>query len=181
MLKSRDTLIFPCPQDIIICYAEDQPAYKELSFDTNIRFVKGLDFELTNIQVPKIIIIDDLMTSSSKSKEVQELFTKGVHHSNASVIFLTQNLFNQGKYARDIRLNTHYMVIFRSPTFYSQVGFLGRQIMPQHKNFILEAYKDATVKFYSYLFIILHPKCDDRIRVRAGILPGESEIVYTPK
>lgn len=120
------------------------------------------------------------MTSSAESKNVQDLFIKGVHHCNTSVINLTQNIFNQGKFARDIRLNTHYLVIFKSPTFYSQVAHLGRQLMPDKKNFILEAYKDATRLQYSYLFIILHPSCDDQLRIRTAILPGESEIVYSP-
>lgn len=165
---------------MLICYSEDQPAYKELSVDPRIRFVKGLDIDVGDKSVPKLIVIDDLMTSSSKSNEVQSLFVKGVHHCNASVIFLTQNLFNQGKYARDIRLNTHYLVIFKSPTFLSQVVYLSRQLRPDKAKFILEAYKDATARKYSYLFIILHPSCEDLLRVRSGILPNESEIVYMP-
>lgn len=172
--------MFPVPEEIIICYAQYQNSYSQLAIDPAIKFVEGLDYKLEDSTIPKLIVIDDLMSSSSQSKNVQELFTRGVHHSNISVISLTQNLYNQGKYARDMRLNTHYIVIFRSPTFLSQVAHLGRQLMPHKKNFLLDAYKDATKELYSYLFIILHPNCDDRIRIRAGILPHESEIIYQP-
>lgn len=180
LIQNRETLIYPVPSEIIVCYAEYQHAYSELEKDGNIKFIQGLDFKVQNPSIPKLIVIDDLMTSSSESKNIQELFVRGVHHSNTSVIFLTQNLFNQGKYARDMRLNTHYVTIFRSPTFLSQVYHLGRQLMPHKKNFIAEAYKDATQKPYSYLFLILHPACDDNVRVRTGILPDESEVVYLP-
>ncbi len=173
-------MIYPIPREIIICYAEYQPSYAELAKDPCITFCQGLDYKIENLSIPKLIVIDDLMTSSSQSKNVQELFTKGVHHCNTSVIFLTQNLFNQGRYARDMRLNTHYIAIFRSPTFISQVCHLGRQLMPHKKNFILEAYKDATKNLYSYLFIILHPASEDQVRIRTGILPQESEIIYLP-
>ena len=180
MIENRKTLIHPTPIDIIFCYSEYQPAYSQLSKDKNIRFIKGLEFTLDDSSTPRMIVIDDLMTSSSQNREVQELFTRGVHHSNTSVIFLTQNIFNQGKYARDMRLNTHYYCLFRSPSFLSQVAHIGRQLMPDKKNFILEAYKDATKAPYTYLLIILHPSSDDQLRVRAGILPHENEIIYLP-
>lgn len=180
IIENINSLIFPVPKEIFICYAIFQEAYAELSKNTAIKFIEGLEFDLKNDELPKLIIIDDLMTSSAQNKNVQELFIRGVHHNNTSVIFLTQNLFNQGKYARDMRLNTHYLTIFRSPTFLSQVSHIGRQLMPEKKNFILEAYKDATKHLYSYLFLILHPACEDQLRVRAGILPGETEIIYLP-
>ncbi|KAG8229448.1 hypothetical protein J437_LFUL005553 [Ladona fulva] len=43
---------------------------------------------------------------------IVNLFTKGAHHWNLSVIFITQNLFHQGKGRRDISLNSHYIAIW---------------------------------------------------------------------
>lgn len=181
IIENRDKLIYPVPLEVYVCYAEYQDAYSELAKDSKIKFIQGLDFKIEDATTPKLIVIDDMMTSSSKNKNVQELFIRGVHHTNTSVIFITQNIFNQGKYARDMRLNTHYLAIFRSPTFMSQVSHLGRQLMPHKKNFILEAYKDATQTLYSYVLLILHPCCSDMLRVRTGILPGELPIVYIPE
>ncbi|CAL8133557.1 unnamed protein product [Orchesella dallaii] len=180
LIENREILIKPTPIEVIVCYSEDQQIYSDLKVNKHIKFIKGLDFDFSENQNPKLLIIDDQMTSSAQSKEVQELFIKGVHHKNVSLVFITQNLFNQGRYARDMRLNAHYLIVFKSPMFLSSVGYLSRQFNPTHPKFVLESYKDATKKPYSYLFINLHPNCDDELRIRTGILPNESEIVYVP-
>jgi len=116
-----------------------------------------------------------------KDKEVQELFTSGVHHKSISVIFLTQNLYCQGKFSRDIRLNTHYFSIFKTPTFNSQRKYLGRQIFPETPSFLYEAYKLATPTPYTYIFLSLHPTTPCELSVQSGVLPGENHIIYKPK
>ena len=42
-----------------------------------------------------LLIIDDLMNDASNNLEVQNVFTKYVHHRNLSCIHLVQNLFIQ--------------------------------------------------------------------------------------
>lgn len=69
------------------------------------------------------------------------------------------------------------MFIFKSPTFVSQIQYLSRQLFPQNKDFLVDAYKKATNKPHSYLLVILHPTCSDQLRVRSGILPYEEEII----
>jgi len=46
------------------------------------------------------------------SRDVCDLFTKGRHHRNISVILITKNLFHQGRFSRDISLNAKYLVVF---------------------------------------------------------------------
>ncbi len=180
LIKSLESIFSPVPTRIIISYSEDQPTYNILK-RKDTTFVKGLDFDYENINnEPTLLIIDDQMRDGSKSKLVQDLFTKGVHHHNFSLIYITQNIYNQGKYARDMRLNSHYFIIFKSPTFVSQVQTLGRQIFPCKPNFLPDAYKKATEKPYTYLFLNLHPNCDDDLRVLSGILPHEEETYYLP-
>ena len=53
-----------------------------------------------------LIIFDDLMTDAKCDKRIADLFTKGSHHRNISIVYLTQNVFPQGKVCRDIALNT---------------------------------------------------------------------------
>lgn len=180
LINSLNKVFFPVPTRIIISYSEDQPSYHKIKRD-DTTFVKGLDFDYENIKnEPTLLIIDDQMRDGSKSNLIQDLFTKGVHHHNFSLIYITQNIFNQGKYARDMRLNSHYFVIFKSPTFVSQVQTLGRQIFPSKPHFLPDAYKKATEKPYSYLFLNLHPNCDDDLRVLTGILPNEEETYFLP-
>lgn len=69
----------------------------------------------------------------------------------------------------------------KSPTLSSQVAYLGRQVFPTSHTFLPDAYKQATENPYSYLFINLHPRCEDKLRVGSGILSGEEEFVFIPK
>ena len=73
-----------------------------------------------------LLVIDDLM--SETNSEINELFTKGSHHQNISVIFITQNLFYTEKDTRTMNLNTHYIVLFKNPRDATQVAHFGRQM-----------------------------------------------------
>jgi len=41
------------------------------------------------------------------------MFTRSNHHRNIGVNFITQNLFQQGRFCRDISLNAHYLVTLK--------------------------------------------------------------------
>ena len=62
-----------------------------------------------------LIILDDLL-NNVYSKEVCQLFTKGSHHRNTSVILITHNLFHQERYCRVISLNAKYLVLLKNVT-----------------------------------------------------------------
>jgi len=176
LIDNAEKLFSAKPQNIVISYAIDQPLYDNIKIKhNNVHFIHDLDLDKYS---DSIIVIDDLMTDAIKSQKVQELFTRGVHHNRNTVIFITQNLLPQGKYGRDIRLNTHYFCIFKSPSFLSQVMYLGRSFFPANPTLLWKAYINATKEPYTYLFINLHPECCDQIRIRTGILPEEKEIIY---
>ena len=116
-----------------------------------------------------LLIIDDLMNEVDES--VANLFTKGSHHRNVSVVFLVQNLFHKNSHVRTISLNSHYMVLFKNPRDASQFSNLARQMYPNKSAFAVEAYKDATRQPYSYLFVDLRPEQDEDLRLRTNIFP----------
>jgi len=58
---------------------------------------------------PTLIVLDDLQ--QVHSKDVCDLFTKGSHHRNISVLLLTQNIFHQTTKCSDISLNAKYLVL----------------------------------------------------------------------
>ena len=89
-----------------------------------------------------LLIIDDLM--SETDSRVTKLFTKGSHHKNASVIYISQNLFHKGKENRYISLNSHYLILFKNPRDALQITHLGRQIFPDKGKYFREAFTDAT-------------------------------------
>ena len=178
LLRSLDLVVSPRIKEIIISYSEDQPIYHELAAgDSRVKLVKGSDFEITSGD-HTLVCVDDQMNSCLNDKKIQDLFTKGVHHRSISVLLITQDLYPQEKFARTIRRNSTYMFVLRSPTFRSQISFLGRQIFPEAPKYLLNAYEKATTNVYSYLFINLHPTCPDMLRVSSGILPNEDHVVY---
>ena len=63
-----------------------------------IEFVRGIPHNIDgdgffDPRINNVIVIDDQMTETSNDKRVMNLFTKGSHHRNLSVIFLSQNLY----------------------------------------------------------------------------------------
>ena len=70
--------------------------------------------------------LDAVMNDSSMMK----VFTERSHHQNISVIFMTQNIFHQGKTARTISLNTQYMVLFENARDPQQIKTLAKQMYP---------------------------------------------------
>ncbi|CAH3113803.1 unnamed protein product, partial [Porites lobata] len=80
----------------------------------NIEFVKGIPTALEqdsyfDVNKRNLIVFDDQMIDASKDKRIVNLFTRGSHHRNLSVIYIVQNLFHQGKGSRSISLNSHYL------------------------------------------------------------------------
>ena len=51
--------------------------------------------DITDISTGKdvIVILDDLMNECLEDKSILSMFTKGPHHKNISVIFITQNIY----------------------------------------------------------------------------------------
>ena len=77
---------------------------------------------------------------------------KHVHHSNMSVIYVVQNLFNRAKNYRTMSLNSNCIVLFKNPRDKAQV-FLARQVFPHKPKILQQAYNDATHKPLSYLLL----------------------------
>ena len=170
-------MIEPPPSRIVYCYGEYQQLFKKYS---DVEFRQGLpNLEDFDGSQPTLLIVDDLMIETNE--EIANMFTKGSHHRNASVVFLVQNLFHKNKHVRTISLNSHYMVLFKNPRDASQFASLARQMYPNKSAFAVEAYKDATREPYSYLLVDLRPEQDEELRLRTNIFPGETQYVYVSK
>jgi hypothetical protein len=169
-------------QSVLYCYGVHQPFYDEMEVE-NLHFHQGVPtldmLKSLNDGDFHIVVLDDLMEEIVKSVESQNLFTKYCHHFHLTVIFLTQNLFAQGPYARTISLNTHILVLFANKRDESQSLQLARQLYPGAASKIfMEAYEDATSKPFGYLVIDCDPKSPREIKLRTHIFPGEMTICY---
>ena len=121
------------------------------------------------------------MAECANDKRLAMLFTKGSHHLNLSVIFITQNLFYKGSQIRDVSLNSQYLILFKNRRDLSQIMHLGRQPFSRKSKFFQEVYKNATQKPFSYLLIDLRNETPESLRLRTQILPGQVQYIYKPK
>jgi hypothetical protein len=84
------------------------------TFRNRVHIHQGLPTEemLKAQQKPLLLVLDDLMIDA-KSDYLEMLFTRGSHHYNISVVFVTQNIFS--KDSKTARNNAHYVVLLRNP------------------------------------------------------------------
>lgn len=169
----------PPPDKVIWFYGIFQELYNEID---NVTFVEGLPKNfLDYIGSHSLIVIDDLMAEVGDDKRLTSLFTKGCHHLNVSVIFITQNLFHKGKEMRCVSLNVQYMFIFRNRRDPTQIMRLGRQLYPGRSKFFQEIYEDVLKTPYAFLLVDLRNETDEKMRLRTLILPNQLTRVYEPK
>ena len=109
--------------------------------------------EFLDVSTRNLIVLDDLMTQSGGDKRIADLFTKGSHHWNLSVIYVLQNIFHQGREIINISLNLHYIVLFKSPWDKQQISVLARQVNPGHVQEFMKSYEEATKRFHGYLML----------------------------
>lgn len=169
---------------VLYCYGVHQDYFNYMTIP-NVEFHPGLPSpdkvrQLYNGKF-HIIVLDDLMEEVVKSLEVQNLFTKQCHHYKITAIFLTQNIFAQGPYARNINLNIHILVLFANKRDEQQSHILGRQLFPGSLKMFVEAYEDATYEPYGYLVVDCSPQSSRQLKLRAKIFPGEETVCYISK
>jgi len=110
LIKNAHQMVDPPPSQIWYCYGKFQPLFRQYP---RVKFHEGLpDVLWFDGRQPILLIIDDLMQETDGT--VANLFTKGSHHRNISVIYLTQNLFHKNPHMRTISLNSHYMILFKN-------------------------------------------------------------------
>lgn len=173
-------------QSILYCFGVHQPFYDEMKMNDRlvapISFHEGLpDLEKINSIADgkfHIMVLDDLMEDIVKSGDMLKLFTKYCHHHNISAIFVSQNIFQQGRYARSISLNCHVIVLFSNKRDESQISTLARQIYPNASRRFLVAYKMAMKGPYAYLVIDCAPSHPREIQLRSNIFPGETTTTF---
>jgi hypothetical protein len=133
--------------------------------------VKGVPQFENPENVPTLIVLDNLMDSAYSIK-VSELFTKGLHHRNISLVLITQNLFHQGPSSRDISLNSKDIVLFKNPRDKTQIVHLARQVYPKNISSFHQTYLEACKDPHSYLFLDVTQSINDLLRFRNKIFKG---------
>jgi hypothetical protein len=139
----------------------------------NIQIRQGLPENFENIQgLPCLFILDDLLNEVF-SRAVCDLFTKGSHHRNLSVILITQNLFHQAPHCHDISLSAKYLVALKNVRDRNQFSYLARQVLPEASVSLCEAYLEATQKPHGYKILDFAQDTDNLLWFRTNVFPFE--------
>lgn len=177
LIDNIDMMISPTPKNIVYYFTEYQSIfdrYPHVDFRQGVPKLSDMD-----AMCDTLVVLDDMMTESDD--KILNIFTRGSHHRNISVIFLVQNFFNKNKHMRTISLNAQYVVLFKNPRDNSQFAHLARQLYPTNYRFAVDAYINATRDPFSYLLLDLRSEQDEDLRLRTHIFPGEVQHVYVPK
>ena len=188
LLTHKDKIFNPVPKKVIWCYSLWQSLYDNLKEKGLVdHFTEGLEDyqnylikdEKNGNYEPSIIVVDDLQRDVSK---MADMFERGSHHMNATLIFISQNVFHQGRNFRDVSLNTHYMFVFKNNRDQSQIHNLARQVYPGKSRFLSEAYEIACKRPHGYLMFDFHPETVPQLKLRTDILNTDGcPTVFIPK
>lgn len=172
------------PQKIIFCYSVYQSLYDKIKAEIpSVIFFKGLPTteDIENFQTTHtLLILDDLGEQLVNDINSSLLFTQGCHHKGFSVMRISQNIFEKGKFSRTISINSSYIILLKSPRDINQISILGTQILGSERKRLVEAYENATSDIYGYLIIDLLPFTDANLRLRTNIFPPSEMLIYTP-
>ena len=67
---------------------------------------------------------------------------------------------------RNISLNAHYIVLFKSPRGRQQISILARQVNPGRVQEFMKIYDKATSRPHGYLMLDLKPTTDDEQQLK---------------
>ena len=161
-------------------YGVYQPIFDDLERDYGVIFEQGAP-TLDNIDTicdgnTHAIILDDIMEDVVNDRNLCKLFTQYSHHKRLNTYFLTQNLFQKGKYATTITRNADYFVFTKSPRNIICVQNLGKQV--GCASAIQEAYNDVLNHKHGILLLDLHSNTSPGMSIFGNIF--DEPLIYIP-
>lgn len=184
IIENVQELITPTTDNITYCYSQWQEGFEKLK--SKVTFHEGLmsreDLFSSNRDTSQhmLLIIDDLL-DPEYAPLVRDLFIKGSHHLNMSVVFITQNLFIPNKDYRTLSLNAHYVIVFKNPRDMSQIRHLGQQAFPSYPGFLTLVYNNETQEKHSYIVVDFKQGTPDNLRVRNSVTTPWNTLVFIPE
>ena len=108
LLLENPELIETPPTQVHCCYRAWQDRFRPMQ-NRGVMFHEGIPDHQALVQwFPQgqgVVVLDDLMDEGSNDKRVLDLFTKYSHHQNVTVLYLCQDMFPVGRYAKSISRN----------------------------------------------------------------------------
>ena len=121
-----------------------------------------------------LVVFDDMINSKSLNT-LAPLFTVDGRHMNMSLVFLTQRMFVNDEYFRQISQNCDYFIVFKNPRNSSEIRTLAQQITPGSL-YLIKIYIEATKEPFSYLFINLTQECESEVKYLSQIFTKDHSV-----
>ena len=115
------------------------------------------------------LVLDDLMEEVDHDKCVLVHFTKESHHRFIDILYLCQDLFPPGRFAKTISRNAHYIIAFKNPCDQKGLRMLLLHAFPDRWKSILRLFDECTQHPHGDIIIDMHPASDDRFHLFSNI------------
>ncbi len=180
--KSFERILYCFPLNMLHLHHEFIRALEAVF--PEIEIIEGLP-DLDTLQLTldktahKLVVFDDLMKEVFGSKKILDLITQSSHHSNISVVTISQSLFFPGKNRLTFIRNCSEKVIFHDKVDQNQLSILSRHMFPSKSSFLMECfdfiYSHAGKNDLKYLLIDASPLSElpHNCIVRSFIFPNE--------
>ena len=152
LIENANQLITPPVQHIVYCYGQWQNQFKQFENKVTFHELFPPATQQASSSQHTLLIIDNILDKEDTSL-VRDIFIKGSHHNNISIIFVTQNLFLPHKDYRTLSLNAHDIVVFKNPRDMSQINALARQAFASKPTFLTTVHNQETSDRHSYLLL----------------------------
>ena len=186
ILRNLDAITIKKSDNVYYIFTEWQDKLDELRRQGLVdKFLEGnsnIETELKQILKPNeknLVIFDDQASKKEVVEFVGNLFSIHARHSNMSVIWVSQIIFD-GNNVRNIRKNSDYIVIFKCPQDCLDIIHLSRQ-MTKGK-LLQDIYEHVTDNEpYSYVFCDVTQESVQKIKFRSHIFQQDGLIrTYVP-
>ena len=166
LLENIESFAKEPPETVVYVYKIWQSKFDEMKTVVDL-FVEDNENVVQQIKEVSIgqrifVIFDDLINSKSLV-DIATLFTVDGRHMNMSMAFLSQRMFVNNEYFRQISQNCDYFCVFKNPRNSSEIRTLAQQLTPGSLG-LIEIYKEATKSPFSYLFINLTQECNIKVK-----------------
>jgi hypothetical protein len=111
---------------------------------------------------PVLVVFDDMINSKSLAN-IAILFTVDGRHMNMSMIFLTQRMFVNDEFFRQISQNCDYFFLFKNPRNSAEIRTLAQQVTPGTLH-LIKIFIEATKDPFSYLCVNLTQECQPEVK-----------------
>ena len=178
LLENIDTFTKEPPETIIYVYKVWQSKFDEMKTVVH-SFMEDNENVIQKIkdvaQGQRIFIIFDDLINSKSLVDIAALFTVDGRHMNMSMAFLSQRMFVNNEYFRQISQNCDYFCIFKNPRNSSEIRTLAQQITPGSLD-LIEIYKEATKSPFSYLIINLTQECEPNVKYLSHLFNDDHSV-----